>query len=157
MPLRAARVSEVGERLRAVWRVIAHPLFVRLVGLGVGAVFVWASLDKIAHADQFADVVNDYDMLPVVLINAFALVMPWPEVTAGAVLIVGVWRRAAGLVATALTVAFMIAIAQAEVRGLDIACGCFDVSGMSATEAGWDLFFRDIALLLGCMLVWRRG
>jgi uncharacterized membrane protein YkgB len=101
--------------------------------------------------------VHDYDMLPLIFINAFALIMPWTEITTGAALIVGVWRRGAGLLATAMTVAFLIAIAQAEIRGLEIECGCFTVSGMSHTEASWDLFIRDIPLLLGAVLVWRKG
>jgi len=143
--------------MRALWRFVTYRTFVRLVGLVVGAVFVWASLDKIARPDRFADIVHDYDMLPLLFINAFALVMPWTEITTGTALILGVWRRGAGLLASALTVAFLIAIAQAELRGLDIECGCFDVSGMTHSKASWSLFLRDIPLLLGAMLVWRKG
>jgi hypothetical protein len=76
---------------------------------------------------------------------------------AGAALILGVWRRGAGLLATALSAAFLIAIAQAELRGLKIECGCFDVSEMSSSQASWSLFARDIPLLLGSLLVWRKG
>jgi uncharacterized membrane protein YphA (DoxX/SURF4 family) len=143
--------------LGKVRRVVTHPIFVRLAGVAVGAVFVRASFDKIMHPDRFADIVHDYQMLPLLFINAFALVMPWAEITTGAALILGVWRRGAGLLATALTVAFMIAIAQAELRGLRIECGCFDVSGLTSSEASWGLFIRDIPLLLGAVLVWRKG
>lgn len=143
--------------MRLIGRIITHRVFLRLAGLAVGGVFVYASWDKITQADRFADIVHDYDMLPLVFVNAFALMMPWAELVVGATLIVGVWRRASGLLATALTVSFMVAIAQAEVRGLEIECGCFDVSGMSGTEASWDLFLRDIPLLLGSVLVWRRA
>jgi uncharacterized membrane protein YphA (DoxX/SURF4 family) len=143
--------------MRAIRRGVTHRVFLRLVGLVVGGIFVYASWDKITQADRFADVVHDYDMLPLLLINAFALIMPWAELTVGAALIVGVWRRAAGLIATAMTVAFMIAIAQAEIRGLERECGCFDVSGMSGTQASWGLFLRDIPLLLGSVLLWRRA
>ncbi len=136
---------------------MTHPIFLRLTGLVVGGIFVYASWDKITQADRFADIVHDYDMLPLMFVNAFALIMPWTELTVGAVLIVGVWRRGAGLLATALTVAFLIAIAQAESRGLEIECGCFDVTGMSGTEASWGLFIRDIPLLLGSALVWRKA
>jgi uncharacterized membrane protein YphA (DoxX/SURF4 family) len=141
----------------ALRRLVTHRIFLRAAGLVVGAVFVYASLDKIGHPDRFADVVNDYDMLPTLFVNAFALAMPWAEMVVGAALILGVWRRGAGLLATALTVAFLASIAQAEIRGLDIECGCFDVSGMSATKASWDLFLRDIPLLLGSALLWRRA
>jgi uncharacterized membrane protein YphA (DoxX/SURF4 family) len=143
--------------MRLIGRIITHRVFLRLAGLIVGGVFVYASWDKITQADRFADIVHDYDMLPLVFVNAFALMMPWTELVVGAALIGGVWRRASGLLATALTVSFMVAIAQAEIRGLEIECGCFDVSGMSGTEASWDLFVRDIPLLLGSVLVWRKA
>ncbi|HUU54794.1 MAG TPA: MauE/DoxX family redox-associated membrane protein [Armatimonadota bacterium] len=143
--------------MQVIRQVLTHPLFLRATGIVVGGVFVYASLDKIARPDRFADIVHDYQMLPLLFINAFALAMPWTEITTGAALILGVWRRGAGLLAMALTVAFLVAIAQAEIRGLDIECGCFDVSGMSSTEASWDLFLRDIPLLLGAALVWRKG
>jgi uncharacterized membrane protein YphA (DoxX/SURF4 family) len=143
--------------MAAVKRLLTHPIFLRLVGLVVGAVLLYASLDKIARPDRFADIVHDYDMLPVIAINAFALLMPWTEMVAGAALILGVWRRGAGLLATALSAAFLIAIAQAELRGLKIECGCFDVGGMSSSQASWSLFARDIPLLVGSLLVWRKG
>jgi uncharacterized membrane protein YphA (DoxX/SURF4 family) len=143
--------------IRVLAQVATHRLLLRLVGTAVGAVFVYASFDKIVHPDRFADIVNDYQMLPLIFINAFALAVPWVEAVAGAALILGLWRRAAGLLATGLTVAFLIAIAQAEIRGLKIECGCFDVSGMSATEATWGLFARDLFLLAGAVLTWRRA
>lgn len=143
--------------MAAVKRLLTHPIFLRIAGLVVGAALLYASLDKIARPDRFADIVNDYDMLPVVAVNAFALLMPWTEMVAGAALILGVWRRGAGLLATALSAAFLIAIAQAELRGLKIECGCFDVGRMSSSQASWSLFARDIPLLLGSLLVWRKG
>ncbi len=134
-----------------------HPLLLRLVSLAVGLTFIYASLDKIHFPDRFADIVHDYQMLPVLAINAFALVLPWTELVAGLALIAGIWRRAAGLVATALTISFLIAIAWAEYHHLRIECGCFDVSGVTSSEASWSLFLRDIPLLLGSVLVWRKG
>lgn len=143
--------------MKPLSRLLNHPLFLRLLGVFVGAVLVWASLDKIAYPDRFADIVHEYDMLPATLINAFALTMPMVEFVTGAALILGVWRRAAGLLAAGLCLMFMVAIAQAILRGLEVECGCFDVSGMSSTKAGWDLFMRDAGLLLAAAWVWRRG
>jgi uncharacterized membrane protein YphA (DoxX/SURF4 family) len=138
-------------------RPLTYRIVLRAVGIAVGATFVYASLDKIAHPDRFADVIHDYQMLPVVFVNAWALAMPWVEMTTGAILILGLWRRAGGLLATAMTVAFLVAIAQAQIRGLRIECGCFDVSGMSSTQASWGLFARDLGLLACSALIWRRG
>jgi len=75
----------------------------------------------------------------------------------GVALILGVWRRAAGLLSAALFLAFMVAIAQAQIRGLEIGCGCFDVSGASDSEVGWDLFARDALYLAASVLIWRKG
>ncbi len=141
----------------SVWRFLNHRLVLRIIGLGVGGLFIYASLDKLAHPDRFADIINDYQILPLISINASALAIPWIEMVAGAALVLGIWRRGAGLLLTALTVAFMIAIAQAQLRHLEIECGCFDVSGLSATQASWDLFLRDTGLLLACLLLWRRA
>jgi uncharacterized membrane protein YphA (DoxX/SURF4 family) len=142
---------------KSIWRFLNHRAVLRIIGLGIGGLFVYASLDKVARPDRFADIVNDYQMLPLIFINAFALAVPWIEMVAGAALLLGIWRRGAALLLSALTVAFMIAIAQAELRHLEIECGCFDVSGLSATQASWDLFARDTGLLLGCLLLWRRA
>jgi uncharacterized membrane protein YphA (DoxX/SURF4 family) len=141
----------------AARRLFASRTFLRIAGLVIGGVFIYASLDKIIHPDRFADVVHEYDMLPLLGVNAFALAMPWVELVAGIALVIGVWRRAAALLAVGLTIAFMVAISQAQLRGLRIECGCFNVSGMSATEASWGLFARDALLLLGSVLIWRRG
>ncbi len=140
---------------KASARLLANRVFLRVAGLSVGAVFVYASLDKIVYPDRFADILNDYDMLPPVLINPLALIMPWLELVTGLALIIGVWRRAAGLLATVLTVAFLVSIAQAQLRGLEVECGCFDVSGSSATTASWSLFLRDVPLLAASALLWR--
>jgi len=138
-------------------RFISSKLFLRLTAICVGAIFIYASLDKIAYPDRFADILNDYDMLPLVLVNALALIVPWIEMVTGLALFLGLWRRGAGLLATALSIVFLVAIAQAQLRGLEVECGCFDVSGMSATKATWDLFARDLPLLAGSALIWRRG
>jgi len=142
---------------RRLWCLVTHRTVLRLIGLGLGATFVYASLDKIAHPDRFADVVREYDMLPVIFVNAFALMMPAVEVVTGTALALGLWRRAAGLLATALCAAFMVAIAQAEIRGLKVECGCFDVSGTGSTGVTWGLFVRDLGLVAGSALVWRKG
>jgi len=143
--------------MRGIRQLFVNRVFLRIAGLMIGGVLIYASLDKILHPDRFADVVHEYGMLPLLAVNSFALAMPWVEMTTGIVLIIGVWRRAAGLLAAALSAAFMIAISQAQLRGLQIECGCFTVSGMSATEASWSLFGRDALLLLGSVLIWRRG
>jgi uncharacterized membrane protein YphA (DoxX/SURF4 family) len=143
--------------MSAIRAVLLHRAVLRVIGIAIGATLIWASIDKLHHPDQFADAVHEYDMLPLWLMNAFALAMPGAEVVTGAALVLGVWRRAAGLLSVGLFLAFMVAIAQAQLRGLQIECGCFDVGDMTSSEASWSLFGRDAVYLLASALVWRRG
>ena len=55
--------------------------------------------------------------------------MPWLEIGAGLLLIIGVGIRFAALFGSLLMVLFIVAIAQAWARGLSIDCGCFGGGG----------------------------
>jgi uncharacterized membrane protein YphA (DoxX/SURF4 family) len=124
--------------------------------LGIAAIFLWAALDKIAHPDRFADIVNDYNLLPRVLVNPFAVILPWVEVVVAAFLALGIWVPSAALLATGMTVMFMGAITAALAQGYaDLHCGCFTTSQEGRGEA-WGLLWRDGVLLAACAwLFWR--
>jgi uncharacterized membrane protein YphA (DoxX/SURF4 family) len=129
--------------------------------LGIAVVFLWAALDKIAHPDRFADIITDYNMLPVWAINPFALVLPWVEVATAVCLVVGLWVPSAALLATGMTVMFMVAITWALAQGYsDLHCGCFTTSQEGKGEA-WGLLWRDALLLAACAWLfcrtWRPG
>ena len=52
---------------------------------------------------------------------------------------------------------FMIAYGSARARGLDIACGCFEVGeNAKPSSAAW-VFLRDGSLLVAALLVARFG
>ena len=114
-----------------------------------GATFLYASLDKIADPVGFARAIFHYRLLPTTLLHPFALLLPWLEAVAGVALLVGLLRRGAALLATAMTVMFLGAIAAALARGLDITCGCFHTEGGHAV--GISLLWRDLALLAACL------
>ena len=77
----------------AVRGLLCHPHVGLLARLVVGAVFVYASLDKIAHPELFARSVMDYRVLPLSLVIPMAILLPWTELLAGALLILGWMRR----------------------------------------------------------------
>jgi len=62
--------------VKAARAFFCHPVVLRLLGIVIGITLVYASLDKIRYPDRFADMVHDYDMLPMWSVNAFALVLP---------------------------------------------------------------------------------
>ena len=117
--------------------------------LAVGGIFIYASLDKLAHPQAFAVAINHYHIVPYSLLHLSAHLLPVVEMVIGAALVLGVWRRGAALIAGLLTIVFMIAITSALVRNLDISCGCFNTDG--GHSVGLDLLWRDGILLLLCL------
>jgi len=142
-------------------RRLEHPLLLRLLGLALGAVFVYASLDKIADPTAFARVVYRYQVVgPNALVgtlpaNLVAVTLPWLELLAGLLLMTGVWRREAAAVVAALLAIFVAGVASTMWRGLDIEnCGCFTVSG-AGRAAGWGLILTDLLLLAAALVLVR--
>jgi len=131
-------------------------LFSLVCRLAVAGVFIYASLDKIAHPDAFAGLVYNYRLLPLALLHPFALVLPWLELVAGIALLLGIFRRGAAVLCLVMTVMFIAAITVALSRGLDISCGCFHTDGGS--NVGLSLLLRDVLLLAGCVcILWMRN
>jgi len=95
----------------------------------LGVLFVAACLHKIAEPASFALDIATYDILPLVLINITAITMPWAEVAAGGLLLVGHRTRAAGWMITGMMAVFLAALSIALARGMDMSCGCFASQG----------------------------
>jgi hypothetical protein len=112
--------------------------------LTLAGIFIYASLDKIAHPAAFAKDVYNYQILPDALINLTALVLPWLELFLGLCLLAGIWLPGAVLTANGLLVVFLAALVFNLARGLDINCGCFSTGSEAPTmSAGWYLL-RDM-------------
>lgn len=126
---------------------IGHPWLGVLSRLLVGGIFIYASLDKILHPDQFARIIFNYHLVPAPLINLAAITLPWVEFGAGAFLVLGVWPRASGFILTALVAIFIVALSVNWLRGVNLECGCFTVSGEAKSAIG-SLIIRDLLLLL---------
>lgn len=115
-----------------------------LFRLIVGGVFIWAGSLKIADPLGFAQSIQNYQAFPRPLVFVIAVVLPWVEVLAGALLILGPWRRSSALLLSLLLVGFIGLVASALVRGIDTSCGCF---GSLSRRADLGLIVTDIVLL----------
>jgi uncharacterized membrane protein YphA (DoxX/SURF4 family) len=139
------------------WR--GHAGLALAARLYLGGLFVWASWHKIADPGAFALDVATYQFLPLVLINAFALVLPWVELVAGGMLLVGLRVRAAALLVALMMLAFLVALGHALSSGLDLSCGCFASGGAEADPISWKTMARDagwLALAIYVLVVDRR-
>jgi uncharacterized membrane protein YphA (DoxX/SURF4 family) len=128
-------------------KLLSSQWVVLLFRLIVGITFVYASLDKIAHPDQFARAVYNYKILPGSLINIFAITLPWIELFCGLFLILGLFIESSSLVIVFLLVIFTIALSSSFLRGIDLACGCFNTNP-NAQKAGVKHLVEDVVLLL---------
>lgn len=117
------------------------------IRLALGSVFIVASADKIYNPAGFAQAVYNYQILPDVLVNLTALILPWLEFILGILLIGGLWLPGAVTLANGLLMTFFGALLFNVARGLDVHCGCFSTGTDGAPATAWSLI-RDAAFLL---------
>ena len=123
----------------------------------LGAVFIYASVDKILHPAPFALAIYNYQILPNELIPLTAILIPWIELLLGIGLILGVWLPGCVFLINLLLLIFISALVFNIIRGLDIRCGCFSASNKELEDGtmAW-YFIRDmIFFLLGAYLFLR--
>ncbi len=112
----------------------------------LGALFMYASFDKMANPEAFAKLIDNYHILPYQLVNPMAIFLPWLEFITGLFLLTGKWVKGSLLIYTTLLVVFIIALSQALIRGLDVSCGCFSVKPATTSEV-WLRIIEDLILL----------
>ncbi|NIP33115.1 DoxX family membrane protein [Candidatus Saccharibacteria bacterium] len=121
-------------------------LFSRLL---IGLLFVFSGITKLMEpVQEFALQVEQYQLLPQILIMPFAYALPWVELIFGGLLILGIWVKLdAGILGLTMT-AFIIAISQAMIRGIGLTdCGCFG-EVIEVGETPGQVLIRDIVLML---------
>jgi uncharacterized membrane protein YphA (DoxX/SURF4 family) len=124
-----------------------------LCRLLLGGIFIYASIDKIAHPHAFAKIIHNYHLLPDILIYVSALVLPWLELLTGIFLIAGIYKRTAAMILSFMLLVFAVAISINLIRGLEFDCGCFSTVATSSGSATVFLLIRDILLLIPGMIV----
>jgi uncharacterized membrane protein YphA (DoxX/SURF4 family) len=133
-------------------KLFENKYFAIAVRITLGAVYMYASFDKMANPALFADIIDNYHILPYQLVNPLAIFLPWMEFITGLLLVVGKWVKGSLLLYTTLLVIFIIALSQALIRGLDISCGCFSVNPSTTSEV-WLRIVEDIILLTASVLL----
>ncbi len=114
----------------------------------LGGVFLFACWHKIIDPASFAVDVATYQILPLPLVNLTAIVLPWLELIAAAMLIAGFRTRAAALLIAGMMVVFIAAISIALSKDLAMSCGCFASQGLEEDPISWKTVVRDLAWLL---------
>jgi uncharacterized membrane protein YphA (DoxX/SURF4 family) len=100
--------------------------------LTLGGVLFVAGYLKVDKLEVSQMAVRSYELLPIPLANFLGQTLPFFEVVIGLLLIVGAATRAVAALGGFTMFIFIIAIAQAWARGLNIDCGCFGGGGTVA-------------------------
>lgn len=124
----------------------------------VGGVWIVAGALKLPDPAVSVRAVRAYDLLPESIVPTVGHLLPVAEVVIGGCLVLGLLTRSVAAASGLLFVAFIIGIASAWARGLQIECGCFGGGGYKAGASAsypWEIARDTGLLLLSLLLIWR--
>jgi hypothetical protein len=147
------------------------------LGIGLGAAFFYAGLQKAWAPYEFAEAILAYQLLPEALVGLTAASLPLLEAAVGGLLVLGylaetagrlagflgltsgsglpgaTFRRSSLLLIMAQLVLFMAVLLITLARGLDIDCGC---GLLAERQVGLAAILEDALLLMVAgWLYWR--
>jgi putative oxidoreductase len=135
------------------WFIQNKTLFI-IFRVVVGFIFIYAGAEKILNPKAFAEAINNYRILPHMLVNLFAIILPWIEFFTGVSLIFGWFIKGSSLILLGLLSMFTVAITLCLIRGIDISCGCktpweaSDKIGIKKLIEEFILFFMMVQVYL---------
>ncbi len=118
-------------------------VFARIV---VALMFIIVGVGKIAHPEEFAREINNYQILPIIFINPLAIFLPWLELITGLMILFGMQIRANAIIVLCMLIIFTTGVAIAVVKGLSINCGCY--SKIAAQKVGIPKILENLGLII---------
>lgn len=110
----------------------------------LAGLLLWAAVSKLANPTEFLGSIYAYELpLPRGFLRLVAIALPWIELLCGLFLLLGIWPESVLVTITGLLGIFVVATAQAWVRGLRISCGCFDLKMIGLKD-----HFPDVAAFI---------
>ena len=122
----------------------------------LGAWFIYSGGAKLwgSGLDAFVTDLGNYRLLPDAWVAPVAYLVPWTELIAGLLLMLGIWRRGTILVMGGMVIGFIVFISWAWQQQLDISCGC---RGEGEPIRYWFKAFELPGYLLVLAWLWWRG
>lgn len=101
----------------------------RALRLFLGALLLWAAITKLSNPTEFLGTIYGYQLpLPHGFLKVVAVFLPWMELLCGLLLLGNVWPETTLICTSALFLIFLLITGQAWLRGLQISCGCFNLT-----------------------------
>ena len=132
---------------------LSNKYFLIVLRVILGAIFIYASVNKLFHGEEFAKAIKNYEMMPLFTINILAIILPYVEFITGILLITGIYKKGSSAIAILSLVVFLIALTSAYARGLDINCGCFSLENTSSKSDILTRIFEDILMIVVAVVV----
>jgi putative oxidoreductase len=129
--------------MRALVRFLGDARVATVARVAIGVLFIVAASSKFDPI-KFAQEVNNYRLLPAALVNLIAVALPFVELFAGILLVVGFRIRAGALAVVGLLCGFIFAMCYVWAKGIDIECGCFG----KGTKVGLRAVSEDVGMML---------
>lgn len=131
--------------------------------VALGALFVIAGVLKLGEPQAFADAIKGFKIFEgerEFMIPLMSFVLPWTEIIAGSMLVLGLWARGAAGVIVAMLLAFIGGVISVILRGIDTKCSCFgDIEWPCTSGVGWCQVARNL-IMVGLALpvfIWGPG
>lgn len=131
-------------------KIISNKYLLFLLRICLGFVFVYAGMEKISDPSGFSTAIHNYRLLPVSMVNFFAISMPWIEVAAGLMLIFGIAVKENAFIINSMLLIFIFAVGISMIRGLDIDCGCFGKGNQIGVQK---LIENSLMFIAGLLLI----
>jgi len=116
--------------------ILKNRYLIFLLRVALGVYFLYAASAKIIQPAEFATAIRDYQLIPDLLSNIPAVMIPWLEFYCGLFLLLGLFTSSAAVTAFTLMGVFTLAVVSALLRGLEIDCGC-GVSLAGVQQVSW--------------------
>lgn len=136
-------------------QILRHPYLTLASRLGLGGVFIFSGVAKLAALDGFVELVEEYDILPHSLSQIYGYALPGLEVAIGAFLVAGLFLRTNAFISILLTISFLIAKSISLYRGIDLRCGCFGETAVTLSSV--TIALDVILLALAFQILFHRG
>jgi uncharacterized membrane protein YphA (DoxX/SURF4 family) len=128
------------------------PFATLLARLLLATVWLTAGFSKLAQDGQSrSEAIEDFHVLPRSAAQMFGIMLPWIELSLGALLLIGMWLPYAAGVSAVLLVLFSLAISINLLKGRDVECNCFGQLGQA--RISWAAVARNVALLAAALWI----